>query len=232
MKTKSRVLVLTAALLLTFGSEAFSNNVSLFSRAKQRLAASMPNSIKQVFLRGEDKHSLVQQLLVGAGLAAMVCTLPACYQLRLNSPGVEPLYGVPPQQRGYVRTPEEVLGRHVHFIAAGKHQVGYVADAISATEISIDLYNGSIIDIDTRQVQGIRIDEHNDEGKQVIIATDDIRQPDLLHAFILSVYDSNYYEVMVGGYINNLNRLIVIERPYVIVIPYKEIVSVFGEAAD
>ena len=233
MKTKSRVLVFAAALLLAFGSDAFgSNNSRLLSRVKQRLATVIPNSVKQVFLRGENKHSLVQQLLMGAGLAVMVCTMPSCGLLGPSSQGGIVLQGVAPQQQDYVRTPEEVLGRHVHFIFEGKDQVGYVADAISATVISIDLYNGSIVDIETKQIKGLRIDEHDDEGKQVIIANNREGQPDRLHAFVLSVYDSSYYELMVGGYINDNDRLTIIEHPYVIVIPYREIDSTFGEIID
>ena len=229
MKTKSGVLVLAAALLLTFSSEAFSSNGRLLSRVKQRLAASMPHGIKQVLLPTEGKQSLVQQIIMGAGIAMMLCTLPSCSKLGLTSQGNAPLQGAAPQQKGYVRTANEVIDRHVHFINEGKHQVGYVEASISATKISIDLYNGNMVEIETNQVQGIRIDEHDDEGRQVIIANNNEGQPDLLHAFVISVYDSNYYEVMVGGYINDNDRLIILERPYVIVIPYEEIVSVFGE---
>ena len=230
MKTRNRVLVLAAAVLLAYSYEAFGNNTRMFSRLKQRLAANMPHSIKQVFLRAKDKQSLVQQLIMGASIAAMVCTLPSCGKLGLTSQGTETLRGVAPQPQDYVRTAEEVIGRHVHFIVEGKHQVGYVADAISATQVKIDPYSGNLIDIETKQIQGIEISGHADQGKQIIISNDEEGLPKILHAFILAVYDSNYYEVMVGGYIDeSFNRLVITEKRFVTIIPYDKIIAVSGQ---
>ena len=217
---RSGLLVLT--LLVGLASVGYSKNGHVLNKVQQRMM-SLSHKAKRLFVKGDSKHALWQQLAVGTGLAILACTNIGCG-------GGAALRGVTQEQQ-YVRSPEEIMGRHVHFFSEGKDYVGYVADALDSDEVSIDLYDGSIMDIKTHQVRGLQIELHHDEGRQVVLASREEGQQ-FLHAFVVTVYDSNYYELMVGAYVDYVGNLHVMDHPYVIITHFDNIVSIFGEPID
>ena len=50
-----------------------------------------------------------------------------------------------------------------------------------------------------------------------------------MHGFVVGVYDSNYYELMIGGYYDNNGHMHIMEYPYVIITHFNNIVGLFGE---
>ena len=219
---RSSVLVLALVALFGLTTIGHGKNVRLLDAAQKRIA-SLSHGAKRLFVNGDGDYALVKKLYAGAGLMLLACTNMSCG-------GGIVLQGVTQQQQ-YVRSPEEILGRHVHFVAEGRDYVGYVADSPNTDEISIDLYDGNIMEAKTSQVRGIRIDMHDDRGRQVITDTNEEGKK-IMHGFVVEVYDSNYYEIMIGAYIDFNNNLRIMEFPYIVVIPYDEITDVFGEPSD
>ena len=214
--------MLAVVALLGLATAGHSKNVRLLNAVQQRMA-SLSHGAKRLFVKGDGDYALVQKLAAGAGLALLACTSISCG-------GSAALRGVAQQQQ-YVRSPAEIFGRHVHFVIDGHDHVGYVYSATAADEVSIDLYDGNIVTAKTNQVRGLRIDLHADERRQVIIDTNEEGRKSL-HGFVVAVYDSNYYEIMIGAYADFESNLHMMEFPYVVVIHYDEIISVFGEPSD
>ena len=218
---RSSVLVLALVALFSLTTVGHGKNVRLLDAAQKRIA-SLSHGAKRLFVNGDGDYALVKKLYMGASLMLIACNM--------SCGGGIALQGVTQQQQ-YVRSPEEILGRHVHFVAEGRDYVGYVADSPNSDEVSIDLYDGSIMKAKTSQVRGIRIDMHDDGGRQVIIDTNEEGKK-FMHGFVVTVYDSNYYEIMIGAYVDFDNTLRIVEFPYIVVIPYDEITDVFGETSD
>ena len=216
-----KCLVVLAILLFGLASESYgNNNMRLLSRAKNRIA-SLAQGTKQLFLKSEGKHALWQKLAMSAGIAILACT-------SINCGGGTALRGVSQQHQQYVRSPAEIMGRHVHFVSEGRHYIGYVHERIANDEVSIDLYDGNILNIKTDQVLGLRINDHPDERRQVLVETSEEGKT-FLHAFVAAVYDDNYYELVVGAYVDDYDQMTALDSPYVILIYKKDIYAVFGE---
>lgn len=222
MRMRGGVAVLVVVALVALATAGHSKNRHLLD-AVQKHMTSLSHRAKRLFVKGAGEHALWQKLAAGAGLVLITCTNMSCG-------GSTALQGVAQGQQ-YVRSPEEILGRHVHFVFDGRDYVGYVADATAADEISIDLYDGNVVSAKTHQVRGIRIETHPDEQRQVLIASDEEGKK-FLHAFVVAVYDSNSYELMVGAYIDHDDHMHVIEFPYVIIVNFENIISMFGEPFD
>ena len=219
---RSSVLVLALVALFSLTTVGHGKNVRLLDAAQKRIA-SLSHGAKRLFVNGDGDYALVKKLYMGASLAIIACTQMSCG-------GGAALQGVTQQQQ-YVRSPEEILGRHVHFVADGHDYVGQVAESTNTNTVEIDLYDGSIMEIKTSEVRGLHIEEHHDEGRQVKLNSAEEGQT-FLHAYVVKVYDSNYYELFVGAYYDNAGELQFTEFPYVIVTHFDNIVEVFGEPFD
>ena len=189
MQMRSSVLVLALVALFGLTTVGHGKNVRLLDAAQKRIA-SLSHGAKRLFINGDGDYALLKKLYVGASLAIIACTQISCG-------GGAALQGVTQQQQ-YVRSTEEIIGRHVHFVADGRDYVGYVSESTNTNKVEIDLYDGSIMEIKTSQVRGIRIETHHDEGRQVTIPTNEEGKK-FMHGFVVGVYDSNYYELMIGG---------------------------------
>ena len=209
-------------LLLSLTTTGHSKNGRLFDALHKRMA-SLSHGAKRLFVKGEGEYALVQKLAAGAGLALLACTSISCG-------GSTALQGVAQQQQ-YVRSPAEIVGRHVHFVSEGQDYVGYVHSAVGANTLSINTYDGGTLEVESDAVLGVRIENHADERRQVVIPTEEEGEK-FRHGFVIAVYDDNFYEVMIGAYVNHDDVLRIIEFPYVIIINYDEITSVFGEPFD
>ena len=215
-----RFVVVTLVLALV--TTAHGKNGRLTDTARQRLA-SLAGHVKQAL--GSSNSALVQKLVTGAGIVVITCANISCSSNSLA------LHGVAQQQHQYVRAPEELLGRHVHFVVDGVDHIGYVTEAVSTNEVNIDLYDGVIVTVDTKQISGVRINEHPDERRQVLVRSD-IEAVTSLHGFVLAVYDNGYYEIMVGAYVDANDNLQMLDNHRTILVPFAEILSVMGELSD
>lgn len=222
MQMRNGVLALAMVALFGLANVGYSKNVRLLD-AVQKRATSLSQGVKRLFVNDSGKHALWQQLATGAGLAIIACT-------SINCGGSVALQGVAQEQQ-YVRSPEEIIGRYVHFVSEGKDYIGYVDEATNSDEVEIDLFDGSIMTVKTKQVRGVMIEEHHDEGRQVILKSAEEGQI-FLHAYVAKVYDSNYYELFVGAYIDNDGEMNLMEFPYIIVTHFNNIIKVFGEPID
>ena len=222
MRMRGGVVVLTVVALVGLTTAGHSKNKHLLDAVQKRMT-SLSHQARRLFVKAEGTHALWQKLAAGAGLALITCTSMSCG-------GGTALRGVAQEQQ-YVRSPEEILGRHVHFVIEGRDYVGYVADATASDEVSIDLYDGNVMSAKTHQVRGVRIETHDDERRQVLIASGEEGKK-FLHAFVVAVYDSNSYELMVGAYIDHDDQLRIMEFPYVIIVNFENIISIFGEPFD
>ena len=222
MQRRSGVLVLAMVLLLGLASGGYGKNARLLDKVHKRIA-NIAHGTKRLLIKGDGEHALLQKLVAGAGLAILVCTSVSCG-------GSAALRGVEHQQQ-YVRSAEEIMGRHVHFVSEGHDYMGYVTDAPASDEVSIDLYDGHIMTVKTSQVRGIRLDTHQDERLQVILNSTEEGQK-FRHAFVVAVYDDNFYELVVGAYMDHNGNMVMMEFPYVIITHFDDIVSVFGEPFD
>ncbi len=222
MRVRSGILVLATVALFGLATAGHSKNGRLFNAVQKRMT-SLSQGAKRLFIKGDGEYALAQKLVAGASLMLIACTGGI-------SCGGSALLGVTQEQQ-YVRSPEEILGRHVHFVINGRDYVGYVADAPASDEVSIDLYDGSIMSAKISQVRGVRIEMHHDEQRQVIIAGHE-KGRELLHAFVIAVYDSGAYELLVGAYVDHDGNVQVMKFPYVVITSFENIISVFGEPLD
>ena len=222
MRMRGRVAVLAVVALVGLDTTAHSKDRHLLGIAQKHIAH-LSHRAKRLFVKGGGEHALWQKLAAGAGLVLITCTNMSCG-------GSASLQGVAQEQQ-YVRSPAEILGRHVHFVIDGHDYVGYVANAIAADEISIDLYDGNAVSAKTHQVRGVRIETHPDKRRQVLIASDEAGKK-FLHAFVVAVYDSNSYELMIGAYIDHDDHMHILEFPYVIIVNFEDIITIFGEPFD
>ncbi len=224
MRIGSCVLALASLLLSSTADTGYGKQGNLqLAKGRKRLTK-VTQKLTQFVVKGQGSHVSRQKLIAGAGLALLMCTS------HLSCGGGTALRGVALQQQ-YVRSPEEIVGRHVHFVSGGRDYVGYVADALASDEVSIDLYDGSIMTAKTDQVRGIRIDAHHDEHRQVMLTSHD-KDKKFWHGLVVAVYDSNFYELMIVAYIDSEGNLHTIVSPYVIITHFDNILPALGEAVD
>ena len=221
MQRRSGVLVLAIVLLLGLASGGYGKNARLLDKVHKRIA-NIAHGTKRLLIKGDGEHALLQKLVASAGLAILVCTNISCYVYLGGGEG----------QQQYLHSAEEIMARHVHFVSEGHHRVGYVAVGDPASdEVNITLYDSSIMTAKTSQVRGVRLDTHRDEWRQALLDSTEEGQK-FLHASIVAVYDDNFYELMVGAYLDHNDNMVKMESPYVIITHFDDIVSVFGEPFD
>ena len=221
MRMRKSVVVLAAVALFSLSSVGYSKNAHLL-RMQNRLA-SLAQGTKNLLVKNGNKPALLRQLAAGTALGIMVCTT------QIGCGGATALQGVAQEQQ-YVRSPAEIMGREVHFAIEGKNYVGYVVNTISSDKVAIDNFTGQIIEVETNNVLGVRIKDHNDERRMVNVAANEEGQK-FKQGLVVAIYDSNFYEILVGGYIDFEDNVHLLEFPEVVITHFDNI-AIFGEHVD
>lgn len=213
---KHGLLALLVALSFSVSVSGNAAGKSRLVNTIQKRVAALPQSAKRLFLPDNGEHALTSKLTAAAIAALISCTsMIACSKSNA-------LRGVERPVVQYMYAPDEVLNRHVHFVIEGSHRVGYVTEALSAHEVSIDPYNGDALPVNIEQIQGTRIHGHDDLMREVMLDSD---LPDVkfLHGMVVAVYSSGYYEVTVSAAFDHAGNLNMLANPYTIIIAYEQI---------
>ena len=210
---RSGIAVLTVVLLVGLTTAGHSGNNRLLGAVQKRMT-SLSHKAKRLFVKSDGEHAVWQKLAAGAGLALITCTSMSCG-------GGTTLRGVV-QEQHHERSPEEILGHHVHFVIEGKDYAGYVAEVTATDEVRIKLYDGNKMLVNTYQVRGVLIESHPDEYQWVYIASEE-EGKQYLFGMVAAVYDNNKYEVMVGGYVDHDGYMQKMESSRAVIVDYKEL---------
>ena len=216
MQVRKSVLVLALVALFGLANVGYGkNNLRLLDRLQN-----LTQGTKSLLLKSNGKPALLQQLAAGAALGILVCTT------QIGCGGATALRGVTQEQQ-YVRSPDEIMGRHVHFTIGVNNYVGYVDRVISSDKVGIDIFTGQIIEVETKNILGVRIEEHSDEWREVSVATNEEGQK-FKHGLVVAVYDSNFYEIVIGGHVDFEDNLHLLEFPEILITHFDNI-AIFGE---